>query len=459
MSKVYALAIDIGASSGRHILGHMENGKLLIEEIYRFRNAPAWREGHLAWDADGIFNEILNGLRMARASGKAPSFIGIDTWGVDYALLDASERRIGEVYCYRDKRTEASVREVSSLVPPALLYAETGTQFQPFNTIFQLYADKMSGKLSSAASLLMLPDYFGFLLTGRKKQEYTNATTTGLMNPATRGFHEALFGKLGLPLGLFQPLAQPGSALGPLRKEIASAIGFEAQVILPCTHDTASAVFALPSLKPAPYISSGTWSLLGIECAEPHLDEASRLANFTNEGSVGGRFRYQKNIMGLWMIQRLQEELGGGKNFGELAALARLEPIPDRLDVDDERFLAPSSMAEEIKKAVGRPLTLGQMAYCVFASLAVSYASSLWQIEQTMGARYERLHIIGGGSQNDFLNELTAQAIQRKVIAGPQEGTAIGNLLAVMMGAGLIKSEAEAKRLVIASFPLKEVAA
>jgi rhamnulokinase len=457
MKEQYFLAVDLGASSGRHILGHLSQGKLEIEEIYRFKNSLCEKDGHLTWDVDRLYAEILEGLALAGRLHKAPSYIGIDTWGVDYVLLDKKDRRLGEAYGYRDSRTRRAVEEVHKIVPFAALYAKTGIQFQPFNTIYQLYADKESGKLADAASLLMLPDYFSFLLTGVKKQEYTNATTTGLINASTHRYDEQILSALGLPSEIFSSVSQPGTRLGPLRKEVSKRLGYEAEVVLPCTHDTASAVMALPSFEKAPYISSGTWSLLGIESDRPYLDEASRAANFTNEGAPSFRFRYQKNIMGLWIMQRLKEETEDLYDFAELSDLARNSKTALTIDVNDNRFLTPRSMIEEVRQAAGASLNIGEIAYCVLHSLALSYAASLTEIEKATGQKYSALHIIGGGSQNHYLNVLTAKEAQVKVIAGPTESTAIGNLVYVMRGAGIIKDDRALKQLIVDSFATKEV--
>lgn len=456
MKNLYFLAIDIGASSGRHFLGHLENGKLCIEEIYRFKNGLVERHGHLCWDVDHLFSEIIAGLKEAGRLNKKPAYIGIDTWGVDYALLDSSDHLIGDVFGYRDNRTQEAIHAINELIPPSALYQRTGIQYQPFNTVFQLYADRRSGKLASASTFLMLPDYFNFLLTGVKKQEYTNATTTGLLNAATHGFDQSILSALNLPSHLFQSISLPGTLLGSLRPSIAQEIGYQTQVMLPCTHDTASAVAALPSLEPMPYISSGTWSLLGIERKTPLLSENARLANFTNEGSQTMGFRFQKNIMGLWMMQKLREELKDRYDFAELSDLARSNPVALSIDVNDPRFLAPKSMAEEIQEAVGSSLTSGQIAYCVLNSLSLLYSRSLTEMEGIVGTSLPNLFIIGGGSQNTFLNELTAKATRKTIVTGPAECTAIGNLLCLMEGAGLIKSESEGKQLIIDSFLTKE---
>lgn len=457
MKETYFLAIDIGASSGRHILGHLSEGKLVIEEIYRFKNSLLVKDGHLVWDIKRLYKEILQGLKKAHELQKEPAYVGIDTWGVDYVLLDEKNQVLGNAYGYRDSRTQNVISQVHSLLPFENLYARTGIQFQPFNTIYQLYCDKLSGKLVPARRLLMLPDYVNFLLSGKQYQEYTNATTTGLINAKTRGFDSDILSALGYPPSLFAPLRAPLEVIGSFQKEVAAEVGYSAKVVLPCTHDTASAVLALPSLEAAPYISSGTWSLLGIEHRGSLSDERSRQANFTNEGSIDGRIRYQKNIMGLWMIQRVKEEAKDLYDFAELASLARQNPVSETVDVNDERFLAPKNMSQEIMKAVGRSLTIGEMAYIIFHSLALSYGRALQSLEQGVGQSYSTLHIIGGGSKNLLLNELTAQATRKRIVSGPSECTAIGNLIAQLWASGQLSDEKEAKKLIMNSFDIEEV--
>lgn len=449
----YFLAIDIGASSGRHIIGSIGNGTLKTEEIYRFTNGADLRDGRLVWDTARLFGEIVAGLKHAKAIGKAPSYIGIDTWAVDYALLDKEDNLIGEVYCYRDGRTERAVDGVHRIISFDELYKRTGIQFQKFNTVYQLYADKLSGKIKKAESMLMLPDYLNFLLTGVKKQEYTNATSTGLVNAQTHKWDGDIIGLLGLNGKLFGELSQPGTVVGELSEKIRREVGYNATVILPATHDTASAVLAAPLDGESPYISSGTWSLLGIEQSAARTDGGSKSANYSNEGSIGFNFRYQKNIMGLWILQSVRRELGG-ISFPALIETARGQKSTDIIDVNDDRFLAPESMIEEIKSALGKNLNTATLLRVIYDSLAKSYADAICELERNVGKTYKTLNIIGGGCRDSLLNELTAKSTGKKIITGPVEATAIGNLIMQMIGAGDIEDISAARKIIKKSFPL-----
>ena len=458
----YYLAIDIGASSGRHIVAHLENGKMITEEIYRFQNGPEELTAydgkpHLMWTHERLFGEILNGLKKAKELGKVPYSIGIDTWGVDYALLDENDEAIGGTYCYRDSRTEATIPEVHAVLPFAELYAKTGIQFATFNTVYQLLDDLKTGRMAKAKSFLMLPDYFHFRLTGVKKQDYTNATTTGMVNSITHKWDEEIIEKLGFKKELFGELTQPGSEVGELSDEIAAIVGYKAKVVLPATHDTASAVLAAPLSAQTPYISSGTWSLLGIEQNKAHTSEAAREAGYSNEGSVNGQFRLQINIMGLWMIQQVRHEAGDKYNFVQIAEMAKANPIPDEFNVNDQKFFAPDSMIDAINETVGRELTFGEMAYAIYHNLARYYDLALKELEAVTGEKYETLNIIGGGSQNKLLNAMTKEYTGKKIITGPAEGTAIGNLMMQMVGCGDIKDINEGRQIIKNSFDINEL--
>ena len=353
----YFLAVDIGASSGRHILGKAEDGRMTLEEIYRFPNGMKSVDGRLCWDVDELWGHVVAGMKECARLGKIPVSMGLDTWAVDYVLLDEEDRIVGPTVGYRDGRTKGIEEEVSRLIPLDRLYARTGIQRQSFNTIYQFMAVKKQHPeyLEQARTMLMIPDYFHFLLTGKKRCEYTNATTTQLVSPKTKDWDRELMGKLGYPAEIFPEIALPGTSLGSLSPGIQSQVGFDCQVVLPATHDTGSAVLAVPALqKEFLYISSGTWSLMGTERMEADCSRESMEANFTNEGGYEYRFRYLKNIMGLWMIQSLKKELDQQReySFGELCSLAEeCREFPSRVDVDDNRFLAPESMLREVQAA------------------------------------------------------------------------------------------------------------
>ena len=461
------LAIDIGASSGRHILGHIANGKLVLEEIHRFKNEMVEIGDQLCWDASALFEEILIGLEKCHTAGKIPTSMGIDTWGVDFVLLDENNAPLGNAVAYRDSRTNGMDEVLSRTVSEEELYSRTGMQKLPFNTIYQLLALKEQNPalLNQAAQLLLIPEYFYFLLTGKKKHEYTNATTTALVDARTKNWDFELIDKAGLPRKIFGEIAAPGTELGNFLPEIEKRVGFNCRVVLPCTHDTGSAVLCVPIAEGenTAYLSSGTWSLFGTEISEPICNEESRRANFTNEGGFE-KFRYLKNIMGLWMIQNVRAELGDKYSFAELAEMARTAThFPSRVNVNDPRFIAPKSMTDAIAAACKEsgqpaPANTAELAYCIYQSLAEGYNHALQELENLTGIRYEKIAIVGGGSQNTFLNELTAKATGRTVTAGPAEGTAAGNILAQMIAAGELKSVAEARALVKKSFDIEEYA-
>ncbi len=460
----YYLAVDIGASSGRHILGHLEDGRLVLEEIHRFSNGPVTVDGHLCWEPDRLFAEILAGMRRAGELGKAPRSVAVDTWAVDYVLLDADGARIGRPYCYRDGRTAGMPEKAYRMVPKAELYARTGIQEQAFNTVFQLLAAKEQEPetLETAAQLLLLPDYFHFLLTGVRRTEYTNASTTQLVRADTRDWDWALIDRFGLPRRLFGEISMPGCAVGPLREEIARQVGYACEVVLPATHDTASAVLAVPAQgEDFLYLSSGTWSLMGAELPAAVTTPDSMAANLTNEGGWGGTFRYLKNIMGLWMLQSVRRELPRRYTFDELCAMAEQAEIASLVDCNDARFLAPESMTAALQAACREqgeavPETAGELARVIYRSLARCYAQAVEEIERISGRRFGRLHIVGGGSNDDYLNRLTAEAIGKPVFAGPPEATAAGNLLAQMLQDGCFPDVAAARACVARSFPLRE---
>lgn len=453
------LAIDIGASSGRHIVGYIEDEKIKLEEVYRFPNGLKQVDGHLVWDEKELFKHIIKGLKEAKEAGHIPLSIGIDTWAVDYALLDESDNTIGNIFGYRDSRTEGIDQEVYKVIPEDELYARTGIQKQIFNTIYQLKSDE---RLNKATSMLMVPDYFHFLLTGKKAQEYTNASTTQLVSPITKDWDYELINKLGLKKEIFNKIYLPKTSLGYLKEEIQKEVGYNAEVIMVASHDTASAVLSVPSNEDAIYISSGTWSLMGTELFEANCSELSKALNFTNEGGVDYRFRYLKNIMGMWMINELKNEIGQEYSFSEICDKAKNADINSIVNASDDRFLAPSSMFEEVKKACAEtnqqvPTNLAETAKVIYMSLAECYRKTAVEIELMTGKDYSCIHIVGGGSKADYLNELTAKATGKTVYAGPDEATSIGNIVCQMMANKEINNLKQARDLIFKSFGVKEI--
>ena len=462
--STYYLAIDIGASSGRHVLGSIVDGKISLEEVYRFENGMENINGQLCWNTQKLFTHILAGMKKCREIGKIPKSVGIDTWGVDFVLLDKCGSMIGQAVGYRDHRTEAMDEVVNQYISTEELYYRTGIQKQVYNTIYQLMAvlKVHPDYLEQADAMLMTPDYYNYLLTGEMKQEYTIATTAQLVNINTKDWDFELIDKLALPSNIFRRIQMPGTIVGNLRTNIAELIGYDCQVIMPCSHDTASAVLAVPNTGDETlYISSGTWSLLGIELKEPNYSKDSMKANFTNEGGFDYRYRYLKNIMGLWMIQSVKKEIGQGYSYAEICNMASKEKITSIVDCNDNCFLSPDSMVEAIKNFCKKsdqqiPETLGEIASVIYNSLAKCYASAVTQIEQLTGKHFDCINIIGGGSNADYLNRLTAKYTGLKVLAGPTEATAIGNILVQMLNSGQLSTLSEARECVAASFDIRE---
>lgn len=476
----YFLAIDIGASSGRHIIGWVGNGRMQLKEVHRFENRQLQKNGHLIWDMDNLWKGVIDGLKACKKEGMIPETVGIDTWAVDYVLLDADGELIGDAVAYRDGRTEGVDSEVYKLVPEEELYRRTGIQKQPFNTIYQLMALKKEKpeKLEKAESLLMIPDYFGYKLTGVKKQEYTNATSTGLVNAKDKTWDIEIIRRLGFPERLFGELSVPGTVVGTFSEEISKEVGFTSTVILPATHDTGSAFLAVPAREDrSVFLSSGTWSLLGIENEEPITTDKARAENLTNEGGAFFRYRFLKNIMGLWIIQSIRRELNGTEyvegvkskyctgrtySFPDLIDEARKsEGFESFIDVNDEAFLAPVSMIDAIKdycRENGCPIpgTVGEIMQMVYKSLAKSYEVAVREISEITGKRMTSLHVIGGGCQDAYLNELTAKATGLPVFAGPIEGTAVGNLVIQMIAGGVFTDLSEARNCIFESFDVKK---
>lgn len=462
MEKYY-LAIDIGASSGRHMLAGMKDGKMQLEEVYRFPNGMDNKNGTLCWDVERLFTEIKNGLKKCKEIGKIPVSMGIDTWGVDYVLLDKDDNILGDTVGYRDSRTEGMDEKVYEVIPQDDLYARTGIQKQIFNTIYQLMAVKELHPeyLEQAETILMIPDYFNFLLTGVKKNEYTEATTGQLISPKTNDWDYELIDMLGYNSGMFLPVSMPGTVVGGFTEEVQKEVGFNCTVVLPATHDTGSAVLAVPTNDDdAVYISSGTWSLMGIERKEADCSMESMKANFTNEGGYDHRFRYLKNIMGLWMIQSVKKEFTADLSFAQICEMASKETISSIVDCNDDCFLAPKSMIEAVQKFCRDtnqqvPETVGEISSVIYNSLAKCYGATVEEIEAITGKKYSTIYVVGGGSNAGYLNELTAKYTGRKVSAGPSEATAIGNVIVQMLHEGVFASLPEARTCVKESFDVK----
>ncbi len=480
----YHLAIDIGASSGRHILGHLEDGKMILEEVYRFDNSQIRKDGHDCWDHQALARSVLQGIAKCKEIGKIPATIGIDTWGVDFILLDEQGLPCSDMVAYRDARTEGADALVDAAVSADELYARCGIQKMLFNTIYQLAALKKEHpeQLEKAQRLLMVPEYLNFVLTGKMANEYTNATTGNLVNARAKDWDWEVIDKLGLPSRIFGKLEMPGTALGGLTSAVQATVGFDAQVVLPATHDTGSAFLAVPARDDqAVYISSGTWSLLGVENAEPITTPEAKAANFTNEGGAWYRFRFLKNIMGLWMIQSIRRELNGvdyveGKektaswsladyekgrkySFADLENAAKAaSAFAGRVNANDTRFFSPESMIAEVLAAADvKPATVGELMQCVYASLADCYAKMIRSLSDLTGKSYTSVNIVGGGSKDGYLNKLTAEATGLEVFAGPTEGTAIGNLIVQFIASGELADLAAARVCVGRSFDVARV--
>ena len=460
----YYLAIDIGASSGRHIIAELVDDKIVLEEVYRFWNGMDNKDGSLCWDTHRLLGEIVNGLKKCKEIGKIPSYMGIDTWAVDYVLLDENDNVLGNTYGYRDSRTQGMDDKVYEIISLEDLYARTGIQKQIFNTIYQLMAVKENQpeNMEKAKSMLMIPDYFNFLLTGVKKTEYTNASTTQLLNPHTKDWDYELIEMLGYNKEIFGEISKPGILVGNFTDKIQAEVGFDCNVVLPATHDTGSAVLAVPTNDDnAIYISSGTWSLMGVERMEADCSIESMKENFTNEGGYDYRFRFLKNIMGLWMIQSVKKEFTEDLSFGEICLRASKETISSIVDCNDDCFLAPKSMIQAVKdfcEKTGQqiPETVGEIAAVIYNSLAKCYGDTIQGMETVTGKVYDRIHVVGGGANAGYLNELTAKYTGKDVYAGPTEATALGNLVVQMMYAKELNGLVEARNCIRNSFEIIE---
>lgn len=447
MMNPCALAIDIGASSGRHIVGWVEDGRLATREVYRFPNGAAMRNGHLCWDIESLEGHVIAGLKAAHQQGYAPASVGIDTWGVDFILLDGHGQRIGDAVAYRDQRTGGMDERLERTLPFEAHYRISGIAKQPYNTVYQMMAvlDEHPEYRHQAADFLFMPEYLSYVLTGRKAHEWTECTTSALCDATRRTWSDTVLRAAGLPESWFRtPIVEPGTALGRLRPDIAAEVGFDAEVILPATHDTGSAYMAIPAKDDgAAFLSSGTWSLLGTELPHPILTRSAQDIGFTNEGGYAGTTRFLKNIMGMWMLQCIHRETGEAASFAEMARMAAASGYPAFVDAADQRFLAPASMLDEVKAALREasapePQQLGDILRAVTVGLAVCYRDAIREMERVVGKPFTSINIVGGGSQNEVLNRLTADLTGLPVYAGPTEGTALGNLAAQQISTGAL---------------------
>ena len=442
-------------------MGHMKEDRLICEEIHRFTNGMIEKNGSLCWDMDALFEEVLKGMKCCKHLEKIPISVGIDTWGADFVILDKDGNILGDTVAYRDSRTDKMDEAVFRLIPEIELYKRTGIPTHSFNTIFQLMAVKKSNLLERAHTMLMVPDYLHYRLSGAAKTEYTEATTTGLINAASKNWDDDIVKICGFPRDIFSEIVPPGTRLGNLLPQIRAKVGYDTRVVVPASHDTGSAVVAVPSVEDHTlYISSGTWSLIGVERPAPDCSAESLKGHFANEGGYDYRYRYLKNIMGLWMIQSVKKELEGKYSYGELCDLAEQTSISSKVDCNDKRFFAPKNMTAEIQnfcKESGQqiPQSPGELAAVIYSSLALCYRDTIKALEQTMGVNYPAIHIVGGGANAGYLNQLTAGYTGKKVYAGPTEATAIGNLMAQMIADGVFKDLQAARACVKRSFEIE----
>jgi len=466
------LAIDLGASSGRVVAGQFDGARLALGEIHRFENGPVRMNGHLHWDVPRLWSEIVAGLRKAgQELGSAIASVGVDTWGVDYALVAGGEVLLGNPYHYRDARNDGMLEAALERMSREEIFARTGLQFLPFNTLFQLMAERRSPArlLDAADQMLLMPDLFHWLLSGERSNELTNASTTQLFNPRERVWDFDLLDQFDLPQRLFGDICPPGTRLGPLRSDVGEDTGLSGtEVVLPGTHDTASAVLAVPAegdCSDQPtwcYISSGTWSLMGVEVPTPRISEECLKFNFTNEGGVDDTTRLLKNIAGLWLLQecrRVWNAAGANWDWEALERAAQAAaPLESVIDPDAEDFLAPRDMPTAIREYCQRhgqqpPQEEGAVIRCALDSLALKYRYVLSVLERIVGTRLETIHVVGGGTQNRSLCQATADACGRAVVAGPVEATATGNLMMQAIASDDVSNSVEARDVIRRSFP------
>ena len=455
--KEYYLAIDIGASSGRHILGCINDGKLCLEEVYRFENNIKTTENGLFWDVESLFTEVVAGIAKCREIGKVPVSVAIDTWGVDYVLLDEDEKEILPVYAYRDPRTADVPNSKEFPMGYEELYAKTGIQMQPFNTVYQLWCDAQSGRAARAKHFLMMPEYLCYKLTGVMRNEYTNASTTSMVNARSKEWDREIIDKIGVNPDMFCPLSLPGTEVGKFKSEIAHKVGFDCTVLLAPSHDTASAVAACPIDDGSVYISSGTWSLMGTENLTPMLSQDARESNFSNEGGAEYRFRFLKNIMGMWLFQNVRRNIDKKYSYDEMMKMAMASSFTKVIDVNHPTLVAPVSMIDAVNRLAGdEDLPLGDTLSCIYHSLAAIYAKTVEGIEKITHKKIDNIFIVGGGSKDAYLNELTGKYTGKSVSIGLGEATATGNLISQIMKDKNI-TLSEAREMIKRSFNIREV--
>jgi len=452
----YFLAIDIGASSGRHILRSVQDNKLTLQEIYRFENSITEENGSLIWDMEKLTENVISGIAQCKKIGKLPKTVAIDSWGVDYALLDKNKKEISPVYAYRDSRTLSAPGEVAKLISPQNLFERTGIYPLNFNSIYQLYCDKTAGRLNDACYFMMIPDYLSYRLTGVMANEYTNATTTGLISAKTNDWDVELIELLGYKKELFMPLAKPATPLAEFSKELQNRVGFNATVIHAPSHDTASAVAACPIDNNSIYISSGTWSLIGTENQTPILNYSACQEGFSNEGGVEYRFRFLENIMGMWLMQSIKKNLNGAYSYDDLMKMAMKSSYNKLINPNDKSFLAPSNMIEAVRTYLNeKDLPLQDVLKSIYLSLAHSYDIAVKTVEKYSDKKIEKIIIVGGGSKDTYLNGLTAEITGKTVLTGLSEATAVGNLLSQIMWSEKLNLNS-AREIVKNTFDIKE---
>ncbi len=459
------LAIDIGASGGRHIVGWIEEGHVHTKEVYRFENGIQEKNGHLVWNAELLEFHVIAGMKACHEHGYSPVSVGIDTWGVDFALLDDRGNLVGDLIAYRDQRTEGMDAELEKQLPFERHYELTGIAKQPYNTVYQMMAvlNEHPEYRTKVADFLLVPEYLSYRLCGKKAHEWTELSTTALIDIHQRDWSLEVRRAANLPDDWFNaPIVQPGTKLGRLLPNVKEIVGFDTEVILPASHDTGSAYMAVPAHdEHAVFLSSGTWSLLGVELMMPVVKDESRQSGFTNEGGWGGTTRHLRNIMGMWILQSIRRDMGKTHSYAEMAEMASASKYNAWIDVTDHRFMAPDNMINEVKatlreKGAPDPTCIDDVLRAVTVGLAICYRDSIQDMARQTGMEFTSINIVGGGCQNQTLNHLTAAFTKLPVFAGPTEGTALGNLGAQMIANGVVSDIAAFRMLLKESVEVKQ---